>query len=63
MLRTLHDSDYYGGIINTDIMNKIMNKEKLSEASWSLQVKNEENNCKQQLYLVPPKGIYMQVMG
>lgn len=45
MLRTLHDSDYYGGIINTDIMNK----EKLSEASWSLQVKNEENNCKQVL--------------
>lgn len=41
MLRTLHDSDYYGGIINTDIMNK----GKLSEASWPLQVKNEESNC------------------
>lgn len=37
-LRALHDSDSYGGIINTHIMNK----GKLSEASWPLLVKNKE---------------------
>lgn len=43
LLRALHDSDYCGGIINTDIINK----GKLPDTSCPLLVEKEENKCKQ----------------
>lgn len=42
MLRALHDSGYYGGIINTDIINK----GKLPDTSCPLLVEKEESKCK-----------------
>lgn len=56
MLRALHDSDYCGGIINTDIINK----GKLPDTSCPLLVEKEENKRKQVPVVSPPKRVYSE---
>lgn len=62
MLRALHDSGYYGGIINSAIINK----GKLPDTSRPLLVEKEESECKKVSvvsHCPPPKRVYKQVIG